>query len=371
MHKADIARPLGQAMLALATLIMAGCGTDQASSVSSLPPKALDQPLELPSPKGTRERHLVTILAANEGTETTDIIVPFGVLKASGQMDVVTVSTRPGLVELHPALRMWADQSIAAFDADQPEGADIVIVPALHHHDDPAAVQWLQQQAEKGAVIVGICDGVLTLAHAGLLREKMATGHWFTLGRLGRRYPDTTWVRDRRYVIDGQLVTTTGVSASLPVSLALVEAVAGEIEAERLATELGVSDTGASHDSSGYGLSAGLILNMAYNGLAFWKRERLELPVENGVDEIALALTADAWSRTLRASFAVTHPSEPQVLSKRGLLLGAAPSDGRSVLVQPPEEPPAAALDQALYGIEERYGARTASSVAAQLEYAW
>lgn len=367
MRYSAASRSVGTALLALATVFAGGCSAERASPLTSPHHEAL----ELAPPKGGRERHVVAVMAANEGTETTDFMVPFGVLEASGHMEVVTVSTRPGAVELHPALKVWADQTMAEFDAQRPEGADIVIVPALHHHDDPKAVRWLQQQAQSGALVVGICDGVLTLAHAGLLQDKVATGHWFSLGKLDRRYRNTTWVRDRRYVIDGQRVTTTGVSASLPVSLALVEAVAGTPEAERLALTLGVTDTGASHDSSAFGLSAGLLLSMAYNWAAFWNRERLELPVEDGVDEIALALTADAWSRTLRASFAATHESATLIRTKRGLLVEAVPGHADAELLEPLTEPPAAALEQALEDIQQRYGVRTAATVAAQLEYVW
>ncbi len=48
-----------------------------------------------PAPKAGRVRPLVVVLADNGGTETTDFIMPYGILKDSGAADVVTVSTGP------------------------------------------------------------------------------------------------------------------------------------------------------------------------------------------------------------------------------------------------------------------------------------
>jgi transcriptional regulator GlxA family with amidase domain len=310
-------------------------------------------------------------MGANEGTETTDFMIPYGVLKASGQFEVVSVSTGPGPVQLHPALTVRLDQTREAFDAARPEGADIVIVPALHRADDPEAIQWLQRQAASGAVIVGVCDGVLTLAHAGLLRDKLATGHWSSLGRLGRQFKDTTWVRGWRFVADDRVVTTTGVSASLPVSLALVEAAAGAAHADRLALDLGIEDFDVRHDSDAFGLSFAMLLTIARNALAFWNHERLELPVEDGIDEIALALSADAWSRTFRSRVVATHPDRRWVRSRRGLVIEAVQDMDATETLQPVIDPSAAALDDTLVEIGERYGMPTASLVAMQLEYVW
>ena len=47
----------------------------------------------------------------------------------------------------------------AAFDAQHPDGADYVIVPAMTRDDDPEALQWIRSQASKGAIVVGICAG--------------------------------------------------------------------------------------------------------------------------------------------------------------------------------------------------------------------
>ena len=95
--------------------------------------------------------------------------------------------------------------------------------------DDEALLAWIRHQAELGATVVGVCDGVPTLANSGVLAGRRATGHWRTIDRLEREHPESEWVRNRRYIADGNVITTSGVSASIPISMALVEAIGEEV----------------------------------------------------------------------------------------------------------------------------------------------
>ena len=92
--------------------------------------------------------------------------------------DVVMLATEDGRVQLYPAMRVEADATIAAFDAEHPDGADYVIVPAMSRDDDPAVLAWLQDQSRKGATIIGVCAGAKVVGAAGLLDEKHGTTHW-------------------------------------------------------------------------------------------------------------------------------------------------------------------------------------------------
>ena len=111
------------------------------------------------------------------------------------------------------------------------EGADYVIVPAMSRDDDPAALQWIRSQAAKGATIVGVCAGAKVVGDAGLLDGKRATTHWYFLKELREEHPAIRYVADRRLVVDRGVATTTGITASMPMSLTLIEAIAGRDKA--------------------------------------------------------------------------------------------------------------------------------------------
>ncbi|HTO69516.1 MAG TPA: thiamine biosynthesis protein ThiJ, partial [Myxococcota bacterium] len=101
------------------------------------------------------------------------------------------------------------------------------------------------------------------------------------------------------------------------------------------------------------------------NTLAFWSHETVDVPLDDGVDEVALALTADAWKRTYRASVRAVSPAA-EVRSRHGLILLADGPGAPSVALPPAGTP---AIDAVLAAIDRRYGPATADFVALQLEY--
>jgi putative intracellular protease/amidase len=244
----------------------------------------------------------------------------------------------------------------------------------VYQSTEPNLLSWLKVQAARGATIVGVCDGVWVVAGAGLLENRSATGHWFSMTDLQKQFPHTHWVHDRRWVRDGQVITTTGVTASLPVSLALVEEIAGRERAVALARELGVPGWNASHDSARFRLTAARVGTAAANLLAFWRWERIGIPIAPGVDEIGLAFTADAFGRTYRSTSVVLPTGAGSVVTRRGLTILPEPAAGkvdRTEAIPHGDEEPARALDGALETIAGLYGPATASFVALQLEYPW
>jgi putative intracellular protease/amidase len=214
------------------------------------------QRLPVYQPRFNRTQPIIAVVAENTYTELTDYVVPYGVLTESGVAQVFALATRPGPVQMFPALKIQPQATVADFDTRHPQGADYVIVPAVHHTDDPALLAWIRSQATKGATVIGVCDGVWVVANAGLLTGRKAVGHWFSFDDLKRRFPHTEFLRDVRYVADGNVITTTGVTASIPVSLALVEAIAGQALATALARSLGVRRWDAGHRSTDFKLDA-------------------------------------------------------------------------------------------------------------------
>jgi putative intracellular protease/amidase len=320
-----------------------------------------------------RRRPLIAIVGINDSSETTDYLMPYGILRRADVADVVALATAPGPVTLFPVLSVEPQATVAEFDAQHPEGADYVIVPAMTHDDDPAVLQWIKSQSAKGAIIVGVCVGAKVVGNTGLLDGRRATTHWYSVKELRDKHPAIHYVADRRLVVDRGVATTTGITASMPMSLTLIEAIAGRDKAEAVGRDLGLTHWDARHDSDAFRFTRPFALTAIGNTLAFWNNEQLGIELSPGVDEVSLALVADAWSRTYR-SHAVTFAGTAGALQTRnGLRIlprqvaASWPAERR--LPAFGELQPAKALDQALLGIEARYGMRTADFVAMQLEY--
>ena len=136
-----------------------------------------------------RQRPLIAIIGINDATETTDYLMPYGILTRADVADVVTLATAPGPMTLFPALKVEPQATIAEFDARHPDGADYVIVPAMSRDDDPEGLQWIRSQSSKGAIVIGVCVGAKVVGDAGLLHGKRATTHWYSVKELRGKHP--------------------------------------------------------------------------------------------------------------------------------------------------------------------------------------
>jgi hypothetical protein len=242
----------------------------------------------------------------------------------------------------------------------------------MSRDDDPVVMEWLRSQAAKGALIVGVCAGAKVVAEAGLLDGRRATTHWYYLNEMLAKHPAVRYVADRRMVVDDGVATTTGISASMPVALTLVEAIAGRERAEAVGRDIGVTEWDARHDSRAFQFTRPFAMTAIRNRVAFWHRETLGIELSTGVDEVSLALVADAWSRTYRSRAVTFAPNIAPRESRNGIQI--VPDQVRSswpAVTRLPaiDRPPAKALDEALQAIGRRYDAHTADFVAMQLEY--
>ena len=307
-----------------------------------------------------RQRPLIAIIGINDATEVTDYLMPYGILRRADVADVVGLATEPGPMKLYPALTVEPQATVAEFDAQHPDGADFVIVPAMSRDDDPAVLAWLKSQAGKGAIIVGVCAGAKVVGEAGLLDGRRATTHWYFVDELRDKHPTIRYVADRRLVVDHGVVTTTGVTASMPISLTLVEAIAGSEKAGAVGRDLGLTHWDARHEGDAFRFTRPFALTAIGNAAAFWNREQLGIELTPGIDEVSLALVADAWSRTYRSRAVTFSRTDGPQQTRNGIRIlpdhvaASWPAEHRLPGVG--DRQPARALDEALRGITARYG---------------
>lgn len=325
-----------------------------------------------------RLRPVIAIIGENAGTELTDFTIPYGVLVRSGAAEVVTVATQPGEIRMSPsALRVKPDFSIAEFDSRYPQGADYVIVPAVMKFRDPTLLAWVKTQGDKGGTLMSICDGAAVVAGTGLMNGRSATAHWASEKNRRRLFPEVKWVDNTRYVADGSIISTAGISAALPASLALVEAIAGRDRATNLAHELGVHDWSAAHETAPFrpkfGVNLRALIGVTYTNGWFHSTEMIGLPIDNGIDEIALAITADGYSRTGRSMLHALSMSTDPVRTRSGLIIVPDTRNDRHRMNRELPAlkaiPSAGAFSETIDGIYLLYGRNTAYGVALNFEY--
>lgn len=323
-------------------------------------------------------RPVVAVLAQNDGTEITDFMVPYGVIGSAGVADVAAVAPSAEPIDFMNGLEALPDSTLSDFDVTHPQGAQYVIIPAFHDPDNEVTRDWLRAQSAKGAVLVSICDGSIVLAGTGLLDGKRATGHFHSVDMRRKNFPDVQWQTNTRYVKDGAFVTSSGVSASLPTALFVVELIAGREAARAAARQQGMSDFSNAHDSDRFHLGWRNYLRAAWAYLTTWPRDDYALEVGEGVDEVGFAFAADMLPRTYRAHVDIVADA-PEVKTRNGLRLlrTANEADKRAAVVTFGHEGGALNVNTGAQAFEDvaaylttRYGAGMAGFVTTQMEYA-
>ena len=88
-------------------------------------------------------------------------------------------------------------------------------------------VAWVRTQRDHVPLMASVCTGALVYAAAGLLRGRPATTYWAALDELAAADPSIQLRPTDRYVDDGDVVTSAGVSAGIDMALHLVARLAG------------------------------------------------------------------------------------------------------------------------------------------------
>ena len=114
----------------------------------------------------------------------------------------------------------WAgrgpDYSLEDVDTGLAPEPDVVVVPAVvapNGKKEAPLREWITRRVDRGAHLLGVCNGSRLLAATGLLDGRRATAHWSSIRGLERSRPQVDWVRGQRYVQDGTLTTTAGVTS--------------------------------------------------------------------------------------------------------------------------------------------------------------
>lgn len=101
--------------------------------------------------------------------------------------------------------------------------------------NNPVLLDWIKKQNQSAELVLSVCTGSLILAKAGLLDGLSATSHWKTIDQLKEAAPKTTVVDDQRWVDNGRVICSAGVSAGIDMSLYVVGKLLGKTVASETA----------------------------------------------------------------------------------------------------------------------------------------
>ena len=178
-----------------------------------------------------------------DGVEELDAVGPWEVLSYWTQAypedgwSTSCLSPDGGPVRAAKGLVLGAHHSIA----------DAAALDVLIHPGGPGTrpmlrdekhLDWVREQRERVPLMTSVCTGSLVYAAAGLLIGRRATTHWASLNLLSELDPTVITDVDARFVDDGDLITSAGVSAGIDMALHLVARLADVERARAVRREI-------------------------------------------------------------------------------------------------------------------------------------
>jgi len=175
-----------------------------------------------------------------EGFELLDVFGPleaWGMLASKGDWRIVTTASQPGPIASAQGPRAVADFSLAECPA-----LDVLLVPGgigtRRAVDEAALLDWLRRRGNECQAVTSVCTGAALLARAGMLDGRRATTNKWAFAWVVTQGPAVRWVKEARWVEDGNLVTSSGVSAGIDMTLAVIARFEGTEAAEQIAVRM-------------------------------------------------------------------------------------------------------------------------------------
>ena len=170
-----------------------------------------------------------------EDFELLDLYGPLEMFGNVGpELKIVTIAERPG-----PVRSAQGPSTVAEFGFADAPALDLILVPGgfgtFEQSQNSAMLEFLNTKAQAGEVVMSVCSGSGVLAHAGVLDGRRATSNKAFFSAITEQSSAVDWQKNARWVEDGNIFTSSGVSAGTDMSLAVIEKIYGSERARNIA----------------------------------------------------------------------------------------------------------------------------------------
>jgi transcriptional regulator GlxA family with amidase domain len=152
-------------------------------------------------------------------------------------LSVIAASTDPvSTALLNNTASKFGQSIVPTHTFENAPDLDVLIIPGGHGTREELGplLDWLRKVYPSLKYIFTICTGSWLTARAGILDGKRATSNKAAFAEAAKTWTNVKWVKQARWVVDGNIWTTSGVSAGIDGMLALIGETYGEETAEKI-----------------------------------------------------------------------------------------------------------------------------------------
>lgn len=281
----------------------------------------------VPQPVPSHDPHKPTVaIVLGSLTEVTDALGPYDLFAETGLYNVYMVAATRDLQTLTGGTDIMPHYSFAELDTLLGHSPEIVVlpnIPTIESPQDQPVLDWVKEQNNGQTILFSWCAGAHVLAAAGLLDGKAATTHWVDIVSLERSYPAVHWQRGVRYVDQGNILTSAGLTSGIDATLYLLRRLHGSDVMERVAKaihypSLQFVDKPEMEQYQIDIMNSIPVLNMAFS----WPKQQTGVWLYDGIGELDLAAVYDVYGVS-GTDQVYSTAAKPSIRSEHGLQIVA------------------------------------------------
>ena len=177
-------------------------------------------------------KQLTVCFYLQDGVEALDFAGPLEVFSYAG-FRIFTVSKTKAIINSQGVLKVTPD-----YDINDAPAFDILAVfggNSGNASNDPAVISWIQSRKSSIQYYFSVCTGAFILAKAGILDKLTITTFHLSIDDLKKAVPSANVLANKRFVDNGTVITTAGISAGIDGALHLVSKLDGDEGAKQIA----------------------------------------------------------------------------------------------------------------------------------------
>lgn len=255
------------------------------------------------APVNDASKKNVFIIADNKVTELFDMLAPFYLFNATGKANVYVVAKMKSPILIKRDLFILPQITFKEADSMKLQ-ADVIVMPALsvrNEKQDPVIISWVKAHYTSTTKLLSVCDGASTAAATGLYDGKLLTCHASDFEGIKSRFSKPVWVKDISVTKDGNLFSTAGVSNAVNGSLMVIDEMFGPVTMQAVAANINFPYSQIKTRHQSIAIDFRSKLNIAKK-VMFHKNRHVDILLDKGMSEFALASILDTYGRSFPAS---------------------------------------------------------------------
>ncbi|MFD2444845.1 DJ-1/PfpI family protein [Bacillus sp. CGMCC 1.16607] len=274
------------------------------------------------------EKPTAVVLLGEPITEVLDFLVPYEMLAMTGAYNVYAIAPKNKVMSITGGLEIIPHYSYDEIDRLLlGKSPDVIVAPAIRITDEKKykpTRKWIQKHSKSEYTkFISICNGAKNLADAGLLDGKSAATHWQVISSMAKKFPKVEWIKDQRYVEDGNIISSAGLSAGIDAMLHLISQELGRGIALDIAQKMNYPSLHflKNPKMDPYFRDIHFITTFVFNIAYQWNKEEVGVLLYDDMEEMALSSIFDTYSDTGTTRTFTIASTENPIVTKHQLNL--------------------------------------------------